>query len=50
MSTVGQDLTLISKRSQEFEQRFLFVRFQLFEFFSDVFGFATVAEDGVKKG
>ncbi len=47
---VRQNLPLISKRPQEFDQSFLFVGLQFFEFFSDVLGFATVAEDGVEQG
>ncbi len=38
-----------SEGAQEFEKSFLFAGLELFKFFGDVSGFATVAPDGVEK-
>src|SRR5882762_996016 len=42
--------TCLSEGAQEFEECFLVRGFQLSEFFGDVSGFATMAENGVEKG
>jgi hypothetical protein len=39
-----------SEGAQEFEQFFLLVGFEFFKLLGDVFGFASMTEDGVEQG